>query len=361
MMNDSNMSGTITSTSVMPLANISKIIELEDLSMAVFIITFVPSVVSIIATIGFVYAFIKYKNNDSYNTLLTCLTIANGLTCFGVVMGAFHYKKDIPFGNSGAFCVIQSILCTYFDMVADIYTLFVQINICCRIAFGYICMRNRNAKLACHTSALTIPLMIVLAAIWRNALGDSASLYGSWCWISDSLSNQEKWIWMVVTKQGWELVVYFGTCFMFIIILYQRCRNQDVRCRSRDRTSQNNLSSINVPNERTRLRNSGNSSEDTEYAEASVNSVLVWVGIYFYLAKMWGTIRYGVNIYMLAFNDEISNFLPLEKYFLIFMQSLGDSLQATITFCIFVLKDNELRGKLSNDIWGKRTAKTTND
>ncbi|XP_033764241.1 G-protein coupled receptor 157-like [Pecten maximus] len=331
-----------------PLRNGTGDIEFEDLSMIVFVMTFAASVISIILAIVFVIAFLKYQEKSTQNILIVCLTVANGLTCVGVVLGAFHYKKDIPFGNSGNFCIIQSMICTYFDIVADIYTLYVEINICLIIAFEYVFMNTRRAKVLFHGSACVIPLTIVLVAWRRDALGESRSLYGSWCWINESIPNRERWIWMVVSKQGWELVVYLGTCFMFIIIMYQRCcRKKQLSRRSSDIiTSQDFSSSVNVSNERTRLIVSGISSANTRHQASSVNSILVWVGIYFYLAKMWGTIRYSVHIYALASDGDISGFDHFEKYFLIFVQSLGDSLQATITCCVFVLKDTELRRKM---------------
>ncbi|XP_021339230.1 G-protein coupled receptor 157-like isoform X2 [Mizuhopecten yessoensis] len=206
---------------------------------------------------------------------------------------------------------------------------------------------NNNEKTTV-AAATTITLIIVGVGWSRNALGESASLDGSWCWISDSISDREEWIWMVVTKQGWEMVVYLGTCFMFIIIGYQRfCRNTRRLLPSHYNVTTDEMSTaINVPGERTQLMTRSTSSQNRGYPTLSVNSVLVWVGMYFYFAKMWGTIRYGVHIYELAFDGDVSGFGPAEKYFFIFAQSLGDSLQATITCCVFVLKDAELRRKV---------------
>ncbi|XP_069125598.1 uncharacterized protein, partial [Argopecten irradians] len=305
-----------------------------DFANVVFTLTFIASAISVFAAITYVVVFLRFQTKNTQNILIALLTTANGLTCFETLLGTFHYKTDIPFGRGEGFCVFQSIICTYFGIVADIYTFYVELCICLRIAFGLTIIRTRTAKVVYHVLAWVVPLIIVLCAWGRGTLGESETIAGMWCWISDGVSKQERWVWMVVTKQGWELVVYLSTCFMFIIIIYQRyCRKV-------------HPSITNSYNESRRLFDSGNSTDNAERQQSSVNSILVWVGIYFYLAKMWGTIRYSVHIYSLAFDADISGFRPVEKYFFVLFQSVADSLQATITFCIFVLKDKDMRHKL---------------
>lgn len=91
------------------------------------------------------------------NNLIKCLTLSNGLTCVGIVLGTLHYEKDIPFGNSGDFCVVQSAICTYFDMLADVFTLCVIVNHCSVTAFNSNWMKRRSAVICYVGFAVCTP------------------------------------------------------------------------------------------------------------------------------------------------------------------------------------------------------------
>lgn len=124
---------------------------------AMFYIAILTSGISIISAGIVIYIFQRYRNRDVQSNLIKYLTFANGLTCVGIVLGTFHYEPDIHFADSGYICIVQSTICTYFDMTADILTLCVIINHCSETAYNSTWMQRGRCKLIYLGFAICTP------------------------------------------------------------------------------------------------------------------------------------------------------------------------------------------------------------
>ncbi|XP_033763169.1 G-protein coupled receptor 157-like [Pecten maximus] len=306
-----------------------------DLSNWVEFLTLLTTNLSIVSSLFLLLTFqciIQAAKRDLLICLIQCLAVANLFFCIGMDMGIAHYANG-DIGKSDLLCVIQSFICTFFDMVSFWYTLFVIVYVFSVAVIKSEWMKGKRAKRIYHTVAWTIPALITISATSTGALGDAKSRFGSWCWIDDdSLSNKQRLLWMLFTKQIWEIFIYLLSASLIIITIWMRIRMR----RTRGQIINQRFHEFNENGELS-ISISGRSRNHPKF------NVMVWMLFYFYVTRIWGTTRNLVRIIGLAYGSgTVPGFVPYDEKFFIHAQSLGDSMQGTLNFLMFCYCDDNV-------------------
>ncbi|XP_060080524.1 cyclic AMP receptor 4-like [Ylistrum balloti] len=308
-----------TSTEIIENTTIGPTQHSLDFSNLVEILTILATIISIICSLLILWIFkcIVRENKDLVICMVQCLAVVNVAFGIGQIMGITYYVGAV---TSDSFCVIQSFICTFSDLVSYWYVAYIIIY-AFNVDAGSQWMDNRKAKWVCHSAAWIIPFIITVSAASSGSLGASSTRFGNWCWIKEkSLTNKARLLWMLFTKQAWEISIYFLSSVLIIISIWMK---------KRKRTKSKQMRPINMDS------GDEHSTIDASTRNQSKFKVMVWVLLYFYFTRIWGTIRNMVRIVGLGVGSPVPGFQSLDEHFFIHAQSIGDSFQGIINFGMF--------------------------
>lgn len=282
-----------------------------------------------------IFRYIVRRPGDLVITLVQCLAVADVLFCIGEDMGMLYYSKYL---TVDALCVTQSFFTTFADLVSFCYVLYIIIHGFSEETLNSQWMMGKKAKWIYHIIAWLLPGVITVSAVATGALGDALSRFGSWCWIDeDTLTDKQRLLWMLFTKQIWEILIYIlsGTLIVISFWLKKRKeRKKRIQRKFRHSYSTNNLSYS--ESSQLTTNNADNKRKKPKF------NVMIWMLFYFYLTRIWGTTRNFVTIIGLVVGSRVPGFTPLDEHFFIHAQSVGDSLQGTINFVMFCFLDDSV-------------------
>jgi len=167
-----------------------------------------------------------------------------------------------------------------------------------------------------HIISWGLPALLITMAGAFRVLGGSADteLYtGGWCWIRSGLSYDASLFWHLFAGKGWEVATYFATCIIYILIRMSLKKKLIYQAQE------------------TRLL-----SNTTLEVVQQMDRKLIWVPIIFVFIRIWGTIRFFLQVGNTEQSLDIANSIAL-----ILLQGIGDSIQGfcnCILFCLFTKK-----------------------
>lgn len=263
--------------------------------------------------------------------LLLCLTVSDLLVAIGNLAGTVRYlvvytnhNVTVQCGKKcDIVCIAQSFVSTTASMWSFFWTTTIAVHLCIALIFCRHGSHPWPIKILTHTGCWFIPLGISIFAVSKNALGeDFASGSGAWCWISSCLQTNDRDVWMAVSGKGWELLMYFITCLMFMLLKIYMCKKR-----------RNQVNTLSFNDISARLRDG-----DEKY-------LYLWLIVY--CLRVWGTARYFLYFYIRA-----TDLMPLDTAdtVLLYFQSFGDSAQAFCTCILFCFVDQASRNLLCNKL-----------
>jgi len=238
--------------------------------------------------------------------LLVFLSIADFVTAVGNCFGVLYRGTDI-------FCKIQSGFTTLSSLCSFFWTV-------CIGVYLYICLQSNMLAdrfvILFNIISWGLPSLLIILAASFNVLGGSTDteLYtGGWCWIRSGLSYDASLFWHLFAGKGWEVATYFATCLIYILI----------RMRLRRK--------LLYQSQETRLL-----SNNTLEVLQQMDRKLIWVPVIFVFIRIWGTIRFFLQVGNTPESLAVANSVVL-----ILLQGIGDSIQGffnCILFCFFTKK-----------------------
>jgi G protein-coupled receptor 157 len=114
-----------------------------------------------------------------------------------------------------------------------------------------------------------------VAAAALGALGYDEEFSSSWCWIRAFDSIDERIKWHLLEGKAWEIIALVATPAIYILIKYENLRRR-----------------------REALDGSGSAliTHEARAAMQSADRKLVWVPVIFIFLRVWGTVRFLINI-----------------------------------------------------------------
>ncbi|CAC5382255.1 GPR157 [Mytilus coruscus] len=175
---------------------------------------------------------------------------------------------------------------------------------------------------------------ITTVALRMGVLGRNESVQGIngvWCWLSVTSNDRLGILWMCLAGKGWEILTYLITATLYILLKRKGFLNK----KRRRQFLWNQISA-------------GLRREDELFC-------FTWLILY--CLRMWGTVRFFLDIAMVKNHNAELAFLMLQSY--------GDSAQAFWNFILFCVFDHSVRcyilGHYSNSCGNKSTLRNNHD
>ncbi|OWF37186.1 hypothetical protein KP79_PYT21297 [Mizuhopecten yessoensis] len=129
-----------------------------DLSNWVEALTLLTTNLSIILSMFLLLIFrcIVQTKEDLIVYLVQFLAVIDLFFCVGMDMGIAYYTSSDK-GKYESFCVVESFICTFFDLVSFFYTLYVIIYVFCVTVYKAEWMKGKTAKRIYHSLAWGVP------------------------------------------------------------------------------------------------------------------------------------------------------------------------------------------------------------
>ncbi|XP_062573155.1 G-protein coupled receptor 157-like [Saccostrea cucullata] len=292
---------------------------------------------SSLSLLGSVFIFLSYykSNERSFNfRLLVFLTIADFFNAFGNLLGVIRYSVVDPVltnddnCDSDNLCVSQSFITVFASLASFWWTVFIALNHFLHHG-GSRYLEKIPVQVVCHLCGWICPVTIASVSLHYDVLGEGLSASsGPWCWIKDcNLSLSTSSVWMAITGKGWEVTTYCVTFAFYMLLKFQKCRihkKEKLLSKSNSSSSYQSISSEDA----NRYSINQENHEEEEFG-------LLWIFLYMYLTRLWGTVRYFIFV-----GHEGSNYKPFFDKAddgLMYLQSIGDSAQAFVNFLGFVV------------------------
>ncbi|XP_061196776.1 G-protein coupled receptor 157-like [Saccostrea echinata] len=321
-----------------------------------YTINYVPFLVltgvsSSLSLLGSVFIFLSYyRNNErSFNfRLLVFLTIADFFNAFGNLLGVIRYSVVDPVitndntCDSDNLCVSQSFITVFSSLASFWWTVFIALNHFLHQRESR-CLEKPPIQVFCHLCGWICPVTIAIVSLHYDVLGEGLSASsGPWCWIKDcNLTSASSSVWMAITGKGWEITTYCVTFAFYMLLKFQKCRSHNMQKKEllvRKSSSILSYQSIS-PEDTNRYSINQETQEEEEFG-------LLWVFLYMYLTRLWGTVRYF--IFVGHNGSTYISFFDKADDGLMYLQSIGDSAQAFVNFLGFVVWPKLKRKKRDN-------------
>ena len=197
------------------------------------IVAIISCTLSIFGSLVIVYVYARWKDlRTGSRSIVTFLAIADLFTALGYVFGSTNYVHHYGDAENthecmrfNTACQIQSFVTTTSSMCSFAWTSILAIYLYMVIVRAKISLANRLMPLF-HVIAWAAPLLITLPLLITGKLGYSPYAASNWCFIKDSLPNDntrylcghlnyEVMLLVLVGGKAWEIMTY-----VLVIVLY---------------------------------------------------------------------------------------------------------------------------------------------
>ena len=178
------------------------------------VLTTISGSLSLLGTSLIIATYIAWKDfRSTSRRILVYISIADFFIAGSNLVGVWHRHAE-----NDVLCEAQSFVTTTACLWSFFWTTFLA-------AFMYMTVAKKKRNKAeimlkvFHAFGWGIPIIIVGTALGLNKLGNDKDFYTSgWCWISSALTNEERYLWMLLTGKAWEIAAYV-LCSTFYLML----------------------------------------------------------------------------------------------------------------------------------------------
>lgn len=302
--------------------------------VAILSITTVSCCLSVIGVIAILYSYARWRNiRDNTRLLLVFLTIADLLTAVGYLIGSVALfnipQKKLPTNyHNSAECVLQSFITIFSSMASFFWTVALAFHIFCRLVYGTTYMHRKIGFRFVFVFCWGVPAVISMASLMSNVLGANWESTGPWCWIKSGIKEDKMVLWMILSGKGWEFLCYLVSAHLYIFAKLQ------MYLQLRRRRNQTQPEDENQPD---------NQPDSSRTRDLRDMTILLYLLMALYLLRVWGSVRFVINILSDQPQREVS---CVVQYVLLVLQSYGDCGQGFWNFIIFCCSDRVVRSRL---------------